>query len=87
MIVFPPLTEERRRDMVKIAGRILEEAKISIRNIRGEYKKKIDAAKADKSISEDIAKNYEADLQKHIDQGITEIERIVKTKEADIMKI
>lgn len=87
LIVFPPLTEERRREMVKIAHRLAEEAKISIRNVRAEYKKKIDTAKSQKTISEDIAKNYESDLQKDVDQSIVGIEEIIKAKETDIMKV
>ena len=68
MIKIPPLTEERRRDLVKIASRLGEEGKVGIRNIRQEFKKKIDKAKADKEISEDEAKTHEANLQKEIDK-------------------
>ena len=64
LINIPTLTEERRRDLVKVSGRMTEEAKVSIRTVRQDYKKKIDAAKAAKTISEDEAKGYEADLQK-----------------------
>jgi ribosome recycling factor len=56
LINIPPLTEERRRDLVKLSSRMTEEAKVSLRNIRQEYKKKLDQAKADKSTSEDILK-------------------------------
>ena len=68
MIKIPPLTEERRRDLVKIASRLGEEGKVGIRNIRQEFKKKIDKSKADKEISEDEAKVHEASLQKEIDK-------------------
>jgi ribosome recycling factor len=56
MIKIPALTEERRRDLVKIASRLSEEGKVGIRNVRADYKKKIDNAKTAKEISEDIAK-------------------------------
>ena len=87
MIKIPPLTEERRRDLVKIASRLGEEGKVGIRNIRQEFKKKIDKSKADKEISEDEAKVYEANLQKEIDKWIKQIEDMLKVKEVEIMKV
>ena len=87
MIKIPPLTEERRRELVKVASRLGEEGKVSIRNIRQEFKKKIDKSKADKEISEDEAKTHEANLQKDIDKGIKEIEEMLKVKDAEIMKV
>ena len=87
MIKIPALTEERRRDLVKIASRLSEEWKVGIRNIRQEFKKKIDKSKADKEISEDEAKVYEANLQKEIDKWIKQIEDMLKVKEVEIMKV
>ena len=87
LIRIPPLTEERRRDLVKLASRLSEDGKVSVRNIRQDYKKKIDTAKTNKEISEDEAKSYETDLQKHIDASIKEIEWLIKKKEEDIMKV
>lgn len=68
MIKIPPLTEDRRKDLVKIANRLGEEGKVGVRNIRQEFKKKIDKSKSDKEISEDEAKIYEINLQKEIDK-------------------
>ncbi len=87
MIKIPALTEERRRDLARIASRLGEEWKVGIRNIRGEFKKKIDKSKADKEISEDEAKSYEVTLQKDIDKWIKEIEDMLKVKEVEIMKV
>lgn len=87
LINIPALNEERRRELVKIASRLLEEGKVGIRNVRQDYKKKIDTAKASKEISEDETKWYEADLQKHIDAAIKEAESMLKKKEEDIMKV
>lgn len=87
MINIPPLTEERRRDLVKIASRLLEDGKVGIRNVRQDYKKKIDTAKANKEISEDEAKGYEADLQKHVDAATKDAEAMFKKKEEDVMKV
>lgn len=87
LIKFPPMTEERRRDTVKVASRLLEDTKISIRNVRSDYKKKIDSAKSDKSITEDEAKMHETNLQKAVDASIKEAETLFNEKEKDIMKI
>ncbi len=87
MIKIPPLTEERRRDLVKIASRLAEEGKVGVRTVRQDYKKRIDTAKADKEISEDEAKWLEADLQKKIDIAIKLVDEMLKTKEAEVMKV
>ena len=87
MINIPPLTEERRRDMVKLASRMTEEAKVSIRNIRQDYKKKLDQAQIDKTEGEDVLKMHEAELQKIIDLAIKNIEALAKHKEEEIMKV
>ncbi len=87
MIKIPTLTEERRRDLVKIASRLTEEGKVGIRTVRQDYKKKIDTAKTNKEISEDEAKVYEADLQKKIDASIKEVDEMLKVKELEIMKV
>lgn len=87
MIKIPVLTEERRRDLVKIAKRLAEEGKVAVRNIRGDYMKKIKASETAKEISEDIAKGYESDLQKSIDTEVKKIDAMLDHKEAEIMKI
>ena len=87
LIKIPTLTEERRRELTKVASRMTEEAKVSIRTVRQDYKKKIDTAKSGKTISEDEAKAYEADLQKAIDIAIKDVDGIEKKKEEDIMKV
>jgi len=87
MIKVPTLTEERRRDLVKMASKMTEEAKIAVRNIRQDYMKKIDNAEKAKEISEDIAKGKKADLQKDIDASIKALEEMFDHKEADIMKV
>lgn len=87
LIKIPPLTEERRREITKTAGNMSEDAKISTRNVRAEYKKKIDTAKADKEISEDEAKNLESQLQKQIDATTKEIDELTAEKENDIMTV
>ncbi len=87
MIKVPPLTEERRREAVKIAKNMTEEAKVWIRNARADSHKLISQAEDDKEISEDIAKDYERDLQKLVDDANKQVDDMFKKKEVDIMKI
>ena len=81
------MTEERRKDMVKIVKKYAEEAKVAIRNIRGDFHKQISKQKTEKEISEDEAKDLEGELQKIIDAANKKIEEAGKNKEADVMKV
>jgi ribosome recycling factor len=85
LIKLPTLTEERRRDLVKIAKRLSEEGKVAIRNIRADYLKKIKGQGAE--VSEDVVKDQEAQLQKSIDTESKKIDDMLAHKEADIMKV
>jgi ribosome recycling factor len=87
IIKMPTLTEERRKEVAKIAKNLAEEAKISIRNARQESLKDIKKAEDNKEISEDIKKQHENDLQKLIDDANKKVEEHFKHKETDIMKI
>ena len=84
---LPPLTEERRKELTKVAGKYAEEAKISIRNIRQDAMNKIKRAVADKEISEDDQHKYEEDIQKVFDARASEVDAAAKQKEADIMSV
>lgn len=87
MIKVPPLTEERRKEVSKIAKRLAEDAKISVRNVRADIHKAIKKQEDDKEISEDQARDTENDLQKLIDEANKSIDTHYKAKDADIMKI
>jgi len=87
LIKFPPLTEERRREVSKIAKNLAEEAKIAVRNARWDTQKLIKKSKEDKEISEDIEKKYLDDLQKLVDDANKKIDEKYKNKDAEIMKI
>lgn len=87
LIKVPQLTEERRKEISKIAKTFLEDAKVGVRNARAESMKIIKKAEDSKEISEDERKNYENDLQKMIDEANKKAEEIYKNKDADIMKI
>ncbi len=85
LIRIPALTEERRRDLVKIAKKLAEDWKVGVRNIRQDYLKKI--KNQDESVGEDVVKQQEKDLQKYVDEAIVLIEKMLKHKEEEIMKI
>lgn len=87
MIKIPALTEERRREISKIAKGLAEEAKIWVRNVRWEIQRMIKKAEDDKEISEDIAKDLMTDLQKLVDDANKRIDEHYKHKDAEIMKI
>ena len=87
LIKVPPLTEERRKELVKVAKNISEDAKVSVRTARQESLKDIKKAEDDKEISEDVKKDYETQLQKLIDEANKKIDDHFKQKEQDIMKI
>jgi len=82
---MPPLTEERRRELTRVAGKYAEEAKISMRNIRQDAMGK--RAVADKEISEDDQRKFEDDIQKVFDKRASEVDAMAKQKESDIMSV
>ncbi|MBC8770272.1 ribosome recycling factor [Arenibacter sp. BSSL-BM3] len=83
IINVPPLTEERRRDLVKQAKAEAEDAKIGVRNARQEANKEIRGLE----VSEDLQKNAEGDVQALTDKYIRKIDAFLEAKEAEIMKI
>lgn len=87
LIVVPMMTEDNRRNLVKIANTMAEDAKVAVRSIRSDFHKDIQKAKTDKILSEDIIKWYEEELQKHITEANKKIDDLVKLKEEEIMKV
>ncbi|PKM36440.1 MAG: ribosome recycling factor [Gammaproteobacteria bacterium HGW-Gammaproteobacteria-10] len=86
-IPLPPLTEERRRDLVKVVKQEAENGRVAIRNIRRDANSDIKDALKEKMISEDEARAAEDKIQKLTDQYIKEIEKHLEEKEADLMSI
>ncbi len=84
---FPPLTEERRRELVKVIKKMSEEGKVAIRNIRREIKEKLEKLEEASEISEDELRRSEEELQKLTDEYINEINQMVERKEREIMEI
>ena len=84
---IPDLTEERRKDLIKILKNMGEKARVSIRNIRREANEELKKKQKDKTISEDQSKNYEKNIQKLTDTNIENIEKILSGKEKEIIQI
>ena len=84
-LVFPDMTEERRRELVKQAKKMGEEAKVAVRNHRREGMEIIKKLKTAKEISEDMASNYEADVEKLISGYMTKVEALITAKEKELM--
>jgi ribosome recycling factor len=86
-IPIPPLTEERRREYVKLVGAKSEDAMISLRNIRHEAMGAIDKAKNNKDIGEDNAKRLQKQIDEALNKAKSEIEATTKTKEQEILTV
>jgi ribosome recycling factor len=86
-VPVPPLTEERRRDMVKLAGKYAEHQKIAVRNVRREANDDLKKAEKDSVISEDELKRMEVEVQKFTDEAIKRVDESLKTKEQEIMQV
>ena len=86
-LVFPPLTEERRKDLVKQTKKYAEEAKVAIRNIRRDAIEKFKKQQKASDITEDDYKIAEKDIQKLTDDFIKEIDKIAEKKEKELTEI
>ena len=84
---LPPLTEERRRDLVKIVRNRLEEARVSVRNVRRDSIKDLREFENEKMISEDDLKRGEDELQNITDNFIKEINELGERKEVEVMEV
>lgn len=84
---FPALTEERRKELVKLCRTYAEEAKVAIRNTRRDANTAIDKAKKSDSLPEDEATRAEESIQKLTDSHVKKIDETLKKKEADIMEV
>lgn len=85
-ITLPQLTEERRKQLVKQAKEVAEEGRVSIRNLRRDYNEQIKKM-TKQGVSEDAVKVAEADVQKHTNAFIEEIDKIFKVKESEILTV
>ena len=85
--MFPPLTEERRKELAKSISKMGEESKVAVRSIRRDANEKLKAMKKSSEITEDDLKSLENDCQKMTDKFIAEIDKITAEKEKEIMSV
>ncbi len=83
-LVFPPMTEEVRKNVAKDAKRIAEEARVAIRNIRRDF---MDLVKCDEEMSEDYQKRVQEDIQKEVDAVNKQVDEILEGKTKEILSI
>ncbi|GAB5100137.1 ribosome recycling factor [Caballeronia sp. LP006] len=86
-VPMPALTEERRRELTKVVKSEGESAKIAVRNLRRDANEQLKKLVKDKEISEDDERRASDDVQKFTDKFVAEIDKLVQTKEAEIMTV
>lgn len=86
-ITMPPLTEERRKEMVKMIKKMGEEAKIQLRNQRRDANEEVKKQEKAKTVSEDESKKLQEQIQKKTDDKVAEIDKVIGAKEKEIMTI
>lgn len=85
-LVFPQLTEERRRDLIKQVKKIGEDGKVAVRNVRREAIDKFKTMKKNSEITEDDLKGIEEDVQKITDKSCKEIDAMIEKKEKELLE-
>lgn len=86
-LAIPPMTEERRKDMVKQAHKRAEEQRVTVRNIRRDGNDQVKKMEKEKSISEDESKRAQDEIQKLTDKFIKETDQVLAAKEKEIMEV
>lgn len=84
---IPPLTEERRRDLIKVVGRLAEEARVSIRNLRHDYLADVKKREHEGEMSEDEQNRQEKRIQELVDEANKAVAELAKVKEDAIMTV
>jgi len=86
-VPMPPMSEERRKELTKVARNEGENAKIDVRNLRRDANEAVKKLVKDKLASEDDQKRAEADIQKTTDKHIAEIDKVIAAKEQEILAV
>ena len=86
-IPIPPLSEERRKELTKVAGKYAEGAKVAVRNIRRDVLDDVKKMKKDNEISEDEEKRFENEIQKLTDEATKKVDEMLAQKEKDILQV
>ena len=86
-VPIPELSEERRLEIVKVAGKYAEQSKVAIRNVRRDAVESVRKSEKDKEISEDEKRSFEIEIQKLTDDFISEVDNLLAQKEIDIKTV
>ena len=86
-IVFPALTEERRKELAKLVAKEAEGAKVAVRNVRRDAMDAIKKLEKSSQITEDDLKGYSDDIQKQTDKFVAEIDKVTKEKQEELMSV
>jgi ribosome recycling factor len=86
-VAFPQLTEERRKEFIKVAHRKAEDAKISIRNVRRHAKDELDRMAKDGEVGEDDVTRAEKELEKVTQRHVASVDELLKHKEAELLEV
>jgi ribosome recycling factor len=86
-VPMPPLTEERRKDLIKVVRHEAENARIAVRNVRRDANEHLKKLLKDHSISEDDERHAQTDVQKLTDRYIAEIDKVLQVKETDLLAV
>jgi len=86
-VPLPPLTEDRRKEMIRVVRNEAEQARVAIRNVRRDAIQQLKALIKDQHLAQDDEKRAEDDIQKLTDQLIAEVETVLKEKEDDLLEI
>ena len=84
---FPPLTEERRKELIKLAKERAEDGRVSVRNVRRHAKESLERLEREHTISEDDLRRSEKELQRLTDQYVAEIDKLLDHKDKELMEV
>ena len=86
-LVFPPLAEERRRDLVRVVKQMAEDGRVAVRNLRRSARQDLDALEKDKEISSDDKEHFSKDLDRFTQNAVDEIDRALSVKEQELLEV
>lgn len=84
---FPPLTEERRKELIRLSHQRAEDGRVAVRNVRRHAKEELERLEREHTISEDDLARAEKELQKHTDRHVSEIDELLSGKEKELMEV
>jgi ribosome recycling factor len=86
-LVFPPLTEERRRDLGRVVKQMAEDGRVAVRNLRRSARQDLDALEKDKEISSDDKERFSKELDRFTQNAVDEIDRALSAKEQELLEV